>query len=151
MLPAWYGFGAAVETTGASLDEMADLYRRWPFFAAMLSNMEMVLAKADLKIAERYAGLVEDRALARSVFGAIQAEWERTRAAVLAITGQDELLQANPDLAAVLRSRSPYIDALNHLQIELIRRRRAGEDDPAISEGIHLTLNGVAAGLRNSG
>jgi phosphoenolpyruvate carboxylase len=151
MLPAWYGFGAAVEASGAPLDELAKLYRRWPFFAAMLSNMEMVLAKANLKIAERYAGLVEDRALAKTVFGAIEAEWKRTCAAVLAITGQEALLQCNPDLAAVLRSRGPYIDALNHLQIELIRRRRAGETDPAISEGIHLTLNGVAAGLRNSG
>jgi phosphoenolpyruvate carboxylase len=151
MLPAWYGFGSAVASASAPIEVLAELYRRWPFFAATLSNMEMVLAKADLKIAERYAGLVEDRALAASVFGAIEAEWERTRAAVLAITGQDELLQHNPELAAVLRSRSPYIDALNHLQIELIRRRRAGEDDPAIREGIHLTLNGVAAGLRNSG
>jgi phosphoenolpyruvate carboxylase len=117
----------------------------------MLANMEMVLAKGDIHIARRYAGLVEDRALADSVFGRIRAEWDRTCEAVLKITGQGALLDRNPDLAAVIRSRLPYIDPLNHLQIELIRRRRAGDTDEAVRGGVHLTINGIAAGLRNSG
>jgi phosphoenolpyruvate carboxylase len=117
----------------------------------MLANMEMVLAKGDLAIASRYAGLVEDRALADAVFGQIRAEWDRTVGALLEITGQSSLLEKSPDLGAVIRSRLPYIDPLNHLQIELIRRRRLGDDAEAVREGIHLTINGVAAGLRNSG
>jgi phosphoenolpyruvate carboxylase len=113
--------------------------------------MEMVLAKGDMAIAGRYAGLVEDRALADKVFGQIKAEWERTNEALLKITGQSALLEKNPDLAAAIRSRLPYIDPLNHLQIELIRRRRRGDSDEAVQEGIHLTINGIAAGLRNTG
>jgi len=151
MLPAWFGFGSAVEAAGVPIERLAELHGRWPFFAAMLANMEMVLAKTDMEIAARYAGLVEDSALRRAVFGRIEAEWTRTHDAVLAIKGQGVLLERDPDLAAVIRSRIPYIDALNHLQIELIRRHRAGEADPAIREGVHLTVNGVAAGLRNSG
>lgn len=149
MLPGWYGFGSAVQ--GVSTAQLAELHESWPFFSSMLANMEMVLAKGDLAIAGRYAGLVEDRALADTVFGRIRAEWERTTEALLAITGQTALLDDNPDLAAVIRSRLPYIDPLNHLQIELIRRRRRGDDDEAVREGIHLTINGVAAGLRNTG
>jgi phosphoenolpyruvate carboxylase len=113
--------------------------------------MEMVLAKADMAIAGRYAALVEDRALGEQVFGQIRAEWERTIEALLAITRQSQLLEKNPDLAAVIRSRLPYIDPLNHLQIELIGRRRRGDVDQAVLEGVHLTINGVAAGLRNTG
>ena len=94
---------------------------------------------------------MEDQALAQAIFGRIHDEWERTCAAVLTITGQGQLLERNPDLAAVIRSRLPYIDPLNHLQIELIRRRRAGDRDEAVREGVHLTINGIAAGLRNSG
>jgi phosphoenolpyruvate carboxylase len=113
--------------------------------------MEMVLAKGDLAIAKRYAGLVEDKVLAAKVFGEIEAEWDRTREAVLEITGQTELLADSPGLAAAIRTRLPYIDPLNHLQIELIRRRRSGEDVDAVRRGIHLTINGIAAGLRNTG
>jgi phosphoenolpyruvate carboxylase len=151
MLPGWYGFGSAVRDTGASFDELKALNESWPFFTSMLSNMEMVLAKADMAIAGRYAGLVEDRPLGEAVFGKIRAEWDLTLEAVLAITGQSTLLERNPDLAAIIRSRLPYIDPLNHLQIELIRRRRRGDDDAAVREGIHLTINGIATGLRNSG
>jgi phosphoenolpyruvate carboxylase len=151
MLPGWYGFGSAVEAGGVPLGQLRELHESWPFFSSMLANMEMVLAKGDMAIARRYAGLVEDRALADVVFGQIRAEWDRTIEALLAITGQTALLDKNPDLAAVIRSRLPYIDPLNHLQIELIRRRRRGDDDEAVREGIHLTINGVAAGLRNTG
>jgi len=151
MLPGWYGFGAAVERTGLSLDTLREFHAAWPFFSSILANMEMVLAKGDLAIARRYAGLVENGVLAKKVFSDIQAEWDRTVGALLAITGQSRLLDGNPALAAVIRARLPYIDPLNHLQIELIRRRRAGDDSAEVREGIHLTLNGVAAGLRNAG
>jgi len=151
MLPGWYGFGSAVERSSVELAALREMYEAWPFFTTSLANMEMVLAKADLGIAARYAALVGDRALAETVFGQIRAEWDRTVAALLAITGQTSLLEKNPDLAAMIRSRLPYIDPLNHLQIELIGRLRAGDDDPEIREGIHLTINGIAAGLRNTG
>jgi phosphoenolpyruvate carboxylase len=151
MLPGWYGFGSAVEAAGLPPEQLQELHRNWPFFSTTLANMEMVLAKADIAIARRYSGLVEDRALADTIFGQISAEWERTTKALLSITGQSSLLENNPDLAAIIRSRLPYIDPLNHVQIELIRRRRAGEDTPEVREGIHLAINGVAAGLRNSG
>jgi phosphoenolpyruvate carboxylase len=151
MLPGWYGFGAAVARAGVSMAELQDLHQAWPFFSSALANMEMVLAKSDMAIAARYAGLVEDRALADQVFGQIRAEWERTHDALLTITGQTALLDKSPDLAGVLRSRLPYIDPLNHLQIELIRRRRRGDDAQEVRDGIHLTINGVAAGLRNTG
>jgi len=151
LLPGWYGFGSAVANSGASTAQLAELHATWPFFSSALANMEMVLAKGDMAIAGRYAGLVEDRALADHVFGEIRAEWDRTIEALLAITGQGALLEKSPDLAAVIRSRLPYIDPLNHLQIELIRRRRQGDDSDAVRDGIHLTINGVAAGLRNTG
>ncbi|MDO8378529.1 phosphoenolpyruvate carboxylase [Phenylobacterium sp.] len=151
MLPGWYGFGSAVAGAGLPPAQLAELHATWPFFATTLANMEMVLAKADIAIARRYGGLVEDAGLREAIFGQISGEWERTRDAILAITGQSSLLENNPDLAAIIRSRLPYIDPLNHLQIELIRRRRSGDDTAEVREGIHLTINGVAAGLRNSG
>jgi phosphoenolpyruvate carboxylase len=109
------------------------------------------MAKADMTIARRYATLVPDAALADRVFAAIRGEWDRTEAAVLTITGQDTLLGGQPELDRLIRLRMPYVEPLNHVQIELIRRRRAGDDDPRVREGILLALNGVAAGLRNSG
>jgi phosphoenolpyruvate carboxylase len=151
MLPGWYGFGSAVANAGVSLGQLRELQDAWPFFSSMMANMEMVLAKGDMAIAARYSGLVEDRALADSVFGDIRAEWDRTTEAVLAITSQGSLLERNPDLAATIRSRMPYIDPLNHLQIELIGRLRRGDDSEAVHDGIHLTINGIAAGLRNTG
>ena len=151
MLPGWFGFGSAVEASGMPLTALADLHEAWPFFATTLANMEMVLAKGDLGIARRYADLVPDKALAAQIFGAISAEWARTIGALLAITGQTSLLQRNPELAAIIRSRLPYIDPLNHLQIELIARLRRGDDQPQVREALHLTINGIAAGLRNSG
>jgi phosphoenolpyruvate carboxylase len=111
----------------------------------------MVLAKADMGLARRYAELVADRALADRIFGRIRGEWERTRDALLTLTGQSDLLQHDPALAETLKARRPYIDPLNHLQIELLRRHRAGDKDPRVRDGIHLTINGIAAGLRNTG
>ena len=149
MLPGWFGFGSAVESQ--DLDELRVMARDWPFFRTLVQNMEMVMAKADMTVARRYAALVPDRALGERIFSAIRAEWDRTHAAVLAITGQETLLGGQPELDRLIRLRLPYVEPLNHVQIELIRRRRAGVDDPRVREGILLTLNGVAAGLRNSG
>ncbi len=151
MLPGWYGFGSAVRDTGLSFSQLKDLHQSWPFFTSAVGNMEMVMVKSDMSIARRYAGLVKDRQLADKVFDAINAEWTLTYNTLLAITGQTELLQKNPDLASTIRSRLPYIDPLNHLQIELIARRRAGDESEAVREGILLAINGVAAGLRNTG
>ena len=151
MVPGWYGFGSAVRDGGVEIAVLKDLHESWPFFSSALANLEMVLAKADMAIAGRYAELVDDKALSKAVFGQIHGEWERTNEALLAITGQNSLLEKNPDLATVIRSRLPYIDPLNHLQIELIRRRRRGDDAEAVRDGIHLTINGIAAGLRNTG
>jgi phosphoenolpyruvate carboxylase len=149
MLPGWYGFGSAA--AGHDLAALADLAEDWPFFASALANMEMVMAKADMRIARRYAGLVSDAALRGEVSAAIEAEFERTTEALLTIRRRTALLDDNPDLAAHIRYRRPYIEALNHLQIELIARHREGDDDVQVREGILLTMNGIATGLRNSG
>jgi phosphoenolpyruvate carboxylase len=149
------GFGAAA-TSGelaryGGLDGLKRLHAASPFFRATVANMEMVLAKSNLGIAHRYAGLVEDRDLAQSVFARLEAEWTVTRDAVLAITGQSKLLQHDERLAQSIRLRLPYIDPLNVLQVELLRRHRAGEADDDVRRGIHMSINGVSAGLRNSG
>ncbi|HEY3799063.1 MAG TPA: phosphoenolpyruvate carboxylase [Caulobacteraceae bacterium] len=149
MLPGWFGFGSAA--SGQDLAELADLAESWPFFASALANMEMVLSKADMRVARRYAGLVADPSLRQSVGGVIEAEFERTRDALLAITRQSALLERDPALADHIGYRRPYIEALNHLQIELIGRHREGDEDPQVREGILLTMNGIATGLRNSG
>jgi phosphoenolpyruvate carboxylase len=159
MLPGWYGFGSAyqafLEQHGeAGLPLLRGMHRDWGFFRTMLANMDMLLAKTDIALAERYAGLVQDAALRAAIFGRIKAEWQATRDALLAITGQQALLEANPLLRRSMQNRYPYLDPLNHLQVELLRRYRSGapwSDDPRVQSGIHLTINGVAAGLRNSG
>jgi phosphoenolpyruvate carboxylase len=156
MLPGWYGFGAAVEALiarrgEAGMELLRQMYREWPFFSTLLSNMDMLLAKSDISIASRYAELVTDVELRESIFARIQDEWHRTVRYLLAITGQNDLLEANPALSRSLRNRSPYIDPLNHLQVELLRRYRAGETQERTRRAILLTINGIAAGLRNSG
>jgi phosphoenolpyruvate carboxylase len=161
-LPGWYGFGLGVEAflgEGDRRDERLALLRRmhkqWPFFRTLLSNMDMVLAKTDLGIAARYVELVEDRRLGKRVFAAIRAEFDRTQAAIGAITGDAGRLAGNPALARSIAHRFPYLDPLNHLQVELMRRfRRRREGDPAmvrVQRGIHMSINGIAAGLRNTG
>jgi len=156
MLPGWYGFGAAVKAWLAAhpADGMAllqEMYREWPFFQALLSNMDMVLAKSDIAIASRYAELVEDVALRDSVFPRLQGEWQASIDALLAIMGQQVLLERNPLLARSIQNRFPYLDPVNHMQIELLKRYRAGAADERVVQAIHLTINGIAAGLRNSG
>jgi len=163
-LPGWYGFGAAVDRfiheagkTQATrrkrlLQQMA---RDWPFFATLLSNMDMVLAKSDLALAARYAELLPDRRLRERVHAAVESEWQRTVQALAMITGQKQRLAGNTALQRSIRHRFPYIDPLHHLQVELIRRHRAGvrdsDRDERVRRGIHLSINGIAAGLRNTG
>jgi phosphoenolpyruvate carboxylase len=155
MLPGWYGFGAAARAwLGAHPDGLAllqEMFREWPFFASVLSNMEMVLAKADLAIASRYAALVSDEKLRDTVFQRIRAEHDATVSALLRIMGSKHLLSGNSPLAHSIQYRFPYLDPLNHIQIELLRRFRAGDREERSRRGIHLTINGIAAGLRNSG
>ena len=156
-LPGWFGFGSAVEEFLASGDRkeqvalLQRMYRQWPFFKALLSNMDMVLAKSDLALASRYAQLVPDVRLRKRIFGAMEAEWHRTVAALALVTGEKQRLAANAALARSIRHRFPYIDPLHHLQVELVRRWREGQADERERRGIHLAINGIAAGLRNTG
>jgi phosphoenolpyruvate carboxylase len=149
MLPGWYGFGTAARDVGA--EKLAALYRTSPFFRATIANMEMVLAKSSMELARRYSELVEDKNLAEAIFARIQDEWQVTVDTVLAISGQRELLAHEPRLADSIRSRLPYIDALGHLQVGLLKRRRLGDTGEDIHRGVHMSINGVSAGLRNSG
>ncbi len=156
MLPGWYGFGSAVQAFLAQhledgLALLQRMAREWSFFATLLSNMDMVLAKSDLAIASRYADLVKDASLREAVFGRIRAEHQTTVQVLLQITGQTELLEGNPLLKRSIRNRFPYLDPLNHVQVELLRRHREHGEDVRIRNGIHISINGIAAGLRNSG
>ncbi len=150
MLPGWYGVGQALKGFGdqALLREMVDA---WPFLQATLANLEMVLAKSDMGIASHYVPLVEDQAMAQATFGRIRDSWKLTRDCLLGITRQTRLLEKSPALDHSIRLRLPYIEPLNHLQIELLKRHRAGEEDERIVEGIKLSINAIATALRNSG
>ena len=166
-LPGWCGFGSGVgdflghepELRAQRLALMRRMYKQWPFFRTLLSNLDMVLAKSDLAIAERYVELVNDKRLGERIFGAIQAELQRTNEALSLITGEEHRLASNPSLARSIEHRFPYLDPLNHLQVELLRRYRqrplgGGAADPAlerVQRGIHISINGIAAGLRNTG
>jgi phosphoenolpyruvate carboxylase len=155
MLPGWYGFGSAVDAWLAAhpvgLPLLRSMYATWPFFRTFLSNMDMVLAKSDLAIASRHAALFDDATQRERIFGAIRDEHALTCRHLLAVTGHATLLADNPTLARSIRNRFPYIDPLNHLQIELLKRLRSGDTDERTRRALHLTINGLAAGLRNSG
>ena len=160
-LPGWYGFGSAVQAmlaeggTPAKRKEAMQLLQKmvkeWPFFRTLLSNMDMVLAKSDLALASRYSELVINTRLRKKIFTTIEAEWHRTVNALALITGEKTLLADNASLQRSIRHRFPYIDPLHHLQVELVRRSRAGQADERIQRGIHISINGIAAGLRNTG
>ncbi|MCS3728167.1 phosphoenolpyruvate carboxylase [Bradyrhizobium betae] len=156
MLPGWYGFGSAVEQWIAQHPDkgmpfLKELYREWPFFRMLLSNMDMVLAKSSIAIASRYAELVPDEALREKIFGRIRREWHSCIETLLDIMGQDRLLQGNPLLERSVRHRFPYLDPLNHVQVELLKEHRAQNPDEQVLRGIQLTINGISAGLRNTG
>jgi phosphoenolpyruvate carboxylase len=156
MLPGWYGFGSAVESwisqhPDKGMPFLKELYREWPFFRMLLSNMDMVLAKSSIAVASRYAELVSDVALREKIFGRIRREWHLSIETLLDIMGQQRLLQGNPLLERSIRNRFPYMDPLNHVQVELLKAHRAQNTDEQILRGIQLTINGISAGLRNSG
>jgi phosphoenolpyruvate carboxylase len=164
LLPGWYGFGSAIGAWVADGDpgqqqqrlaQLQAMAREWPFFATLLSNMDMVLAKTDLAIASRYAELVQDKELRERIFKRITEEHANTLTILQQITGAEERLVNNPLLARSIQNRIAYIDPLNHLQVELIKRHRAltteDKTDERVHRGIHLSINGVAAGLRNTG
>jgi phosphoenolpyruvate carboxylase len=150
MLPGWYGVGAALAEHD-DLPLLREMLDAWPFFRTTLDNMAMVLAKSDLAIAARYTELVEDRGAAAELFGRMRDEWHRTHDRLLSITQESVLLENNPRLDNSIRLRLPYIEPLNHLQIELLKRFRGGETDQQVRDGIHLTINAIATALRNSG
>ncbi len=160
-LPGWCGFGTAIEDFLADGERaqrallLQRMHKQWPFFRTLLSNLDMVLAKSDLRIAARYVELVEDKAVAKRIFALLRAEWQRANNALALITGETDRLQSNPALARSIAHRFPYLDPLNHLQVELMRRyrnRREGQEGvDRLQRGIHLSINGIAAGLRNTG
>ena len=156
MLPGWYGFGTAVEkwltnNPNEGMPFLQELYQEWPFFRSQLSNMDMVLAKSSIAIARRYSELVEDKELRARIFGRIHAEWKSSINALLNISGQERLLQTNPLLERSIHNRFPYLDPLNHLQVELMKKYRRESENAKVLRGIQLTINGISAGLRNSG
>jgi phosphoenolpyruvate carboxylase len=156
MLPGWYGFGSAVEAwisehPDKGMPFLRELYREWPFFRSLLSNMDMVLAKSSIAIASRYAELVQDTELRENIFGRIRREWHSSIKMLLDIMGHERLLQGNPLLERSIRNRFPYLDPLNHVQVELLKEHRSHSPDEQVLRGIQLTINGISAGLRNSG
>ena len=158
LLPGWYGFGSAVialhgspEGSKKAAAILSRMYKEWPFFRMLVENLEMVLSKTDMGIAFRYAEMVPDITFRNAIFERISAERDRAIEAVLGITGQKELLGSSPALSRSIRNRLPYLDPLNHLQVELLKRYRSGRSSERVARGIHMTINGIAAGLRNSG
>jgi phosphoenolpyruvate carboxylase len=149
MLPGWYGVGQALRCADTGL--LREMLEAWPFFRATVDNLEMVLSKSDMGIAARYLTLVEDQALGEALFGRIRDTWLATQDSLLTVTGQTRLLEKHPLLDASIRLRLPYIEPLNLLQVELLKRHRAGESDPGVREGIQLSINAIATALRNSG
>ena len=150
MLPGWFGVGHGLKGY-KDIGLLREMLEAWPFFQATLANLEMVLAKSDMDLAERYVALVEDQDMGQAIFGRIREGWQMTTDSLLSITRQTRLLQKNPSLDQSIRLRLPYIEPLNLLQIELLKRHRAGEDDPRVREGIQLSINAIATALRNSG
>jgi phosphoenolpyruvate carboxylase len=149
MLPGWYGVGHAMQAADMGL--LREMLAAWPFFRATVDNLEMVLSKSDMGIAARYLTLVKDQAMGESLFARIRDMWQTTHDCILELTGQSRLLEKHPTLDASIRLRLPYIEPLNLLQVELLKRHRAGETDPRVREGIQLSINAIATALRNSG
>jgi phosphoenolpyruvate carboxylase len=159
VLPGWYGVGSALEAfaargpAGAAL--LADMYARWPFFGTLLDNVQLSLAMADMRFAALYAGLVPDARLRERVFGSVCEEHDRTVRAVLAATGQSRLLERDPSLIRSIERRNPYLDSLSYLQVELLRRLRAGglseADRDRLTGAVLMTINAIAGGQRSTG
>ncbi len=154
LIPGWFGVGHALSfyrEKPDGLDRLQEMMREFPLFIDLIRNVEVALAKADLGIAALYASLMPDAEARERVFGKFRAEFTRTLEAVLAVTGQSELLENNPVLARSIRLRNPYVDPLSLIQVDLLRRKRAGEDTPETNRAIASTINGISAGLRTTG
>ena len=154
LVPAWFAVGYALESYGqkpGGAAILATMAREFPLFIDLIRNVEMALAKSDFGIAQLYASLVADSGVRDRVFSKLEAEFHRTRRSILAITGQSELLQNNQVLARSIRLRNPYVDPISLIQVDLLRRKRAGDDSDAINRALSATINGISAGLRNTG
>ena len=153
VLPAWYGLGTALSAAAQAhgFDVLRDMRDEWPFFAALLSNAEMACAKADLHIGRRYAALCEDAAVRERIWGRIEAEFEAAREHLVRLSGGRRLLDGEPVLRDSIDRRNPYVDPLSFVQIELLRRARAGEGGDRLARTSFLAINGIASGLRNTG
>ena len=156
MLPGWFGFGSAVKAyleahPDTGHEALRAMHQRWPFFRTLLSNMDMVLSKSSLAIASRYARLCDDVPLREKIFARISQEWRDSVEALNAIMEQPNLLSSNPLLDRSIRNRFPYLDPLNHVQVELLKLHRSRASSEKVLTGIQITINGISAGLRNSG
>ena len=159
LLPGWFGLGSAInhylnvdeKLTEARTNTLRDMLECWPIFKTLIANVDMVLAKTDLVVARHYAHLVNDKELREAIFNRIEREYALTTEALNLLLGSTERLSSNPQLANSIKNRLPYLDPLNHLQVELIKRYRGGETDEKLKLAIQLTINGIAAGLRNTG
>lgn len=155
MLPGWYGLGASftewINKNPDNLSILQKMYREWPFFRSVISNADMVLSKSDLRIASEYVKLAQNQEVAQKIFSEIVKEWELTLDVLKKITGNDVLLADNPELASSLRNRLAYFDSMNYLQIELLKRLREGDESEDLRKALHISINGLATGLRNSG
>jgi phosphoenolpyruvate carboxylase len=154
-VPAWFGVGYAVEKfmtkSPANAGILSEMMAHFPLFSELVRNVELAMAKADLNIARLYAGLVEDENLRDRVFALLEEEFLRTRTALLSLTGEQELLQSNAVLFRSIRLRNPYVDPMSLVQVDLLRRKRAGENTDALNYALGATINGIAAGLHNTG
>jgi phosphoenolpyruvate carboxylase len=154
-LPAWFGIGHALE---GFLNEdpkreslLHEMMKRFPLFSVLIRNVEITMAKADLSIARLYSELAPDEQLRERVFKMVCEEFQRTLKMLLRVTGQSELMQDNPVLARSIRLRNPYVDPMSLIQVELLRRKRAGDNSPELNYALAATINGIAAGLHNTG
>jgi len=153
-VPAWFGVGYALETfldRAGSLDLLRTMANEFPLFIDLLRNVELALGKVDLATARLYSALVEDAPLRERLYDLFEAEFHRTVRAVLAVTDQSELLEDNQVLARSIKLRNPYVDPMHLIQVDMLRRKRAGEDTPEVNRVIAATISGIAAGLRNTG
>jgi phosphoenolpyruvate carboxylase len=151
-LPAWFGVGYALSRFAErNLSLLQTMMARFPLFIDLVRNVEMALAKSDFGIAKLYSELVSDKALRERVYSKLKDEFERTEQAVLLVTGQKALLESNPVLARSIRLRNPYVDPMSLIQVELLRRKRSGDNSDALNRALGATINGISAGLRNTG